>query len=99
MDQRLKLHEELKQFCPNVYFQPPDNITMTYPAIVYERGTASTKHAGNKPYNVTDSYEITIIDRDPDSGIRTKVAFMESARHIRFFKFDGLNHDVYSLFY
>lgn len=98
-DRRLELHELLKEFCPNVYFQPSNNVTISFPAIVYKRAPANTKHAGNKPYNVADQYEITAIDRDPDSGIHRMVATLPSARHSQFFIFEGLNHDVYTLFF
>jgi len=99
MDRRLELQTLLKSFCPNVYFQPGDNITMTYPAIVYHRAPANTIHAGNKPYNVADQYEVTIIDRDPDSAIPKKVAFLPTSRHSRFFVAEGLNHDVYTIYF
>lgn len=72
---------------------------MTYPAIVYQRAAANTKHADNQPYNVTDQYEITVIDRDPDSKIHRMVASLSSSRHTRSFIFEGLNHDVYNLFF
>jgi len=98
-DRRLELHQILKKFCPNVYFQPGNNITLTFPAIVYQRSTANTRHADNQPYNVTDQYEITAIDRDPDSGIHRMIATLPSSRHNRFFISDGLNHDVFSLFF
>jgi hypothetical protein len=96
---RLELSAILKTFCPNVYFQPSNNVTMTYPAIVYQRAPAISKHAGNQPYNVTDQYEITVIDRNPDSEIPSKVATLPTSRHSRFFIIEGLNHDVYNIFF
>jgi hypothetical protein len=99
VDRRLELSNVLKDFCPNVYFQPGNNVTMTYPAIVYQRATASTRHADNKPYNVEDQYEITVIDRNPDSQIHRMIATLPTSRHSRFFIYEGLNHDVYTLFF
>lgn len=72
---------------------------MSYPAVVYKRAPANTKHAGNQPYNVTDQYEITVIDRNPDSQIHRSIATLPSARHNQFFIFEGLNHDVYTIFF
>lgn len=72
---------------------------MEYPAIVYQRAPANSKHAGNQPYNVTDQYEVTAIDRDPDSVIPKMIATLPSSRHSRFFKAENLNHDVYTIFF
>lgn len=82
-----------------VYFQPPENIEMEYPCIVYERDDADTQFAGNKPYSYTKRYQVTIIDQDPDSPIPGKVAALPMCRFNRFFVADNLNHDVYNLYF
>lgn len=99
MARRLELSKLLNDICPNVYFQPSNNITMVYPAIVYQRAPANSVHADNQPYNVTDQYEVTIIDRNPDSQLRDAIAYLPTSRHSRSFIFEGLNHDVYNLFF
>ena len=83
----------------NVYFQPPSNVVMQYPCIVYNRDRARTKFAGNKPYGVVRGYEVTVIDRDPDSEIPGKVAELPMCEHTRFFVAENLNHDVFTLFF
>jgi len=82
-----------------VYFQPPPSIVMTYPAIVYSRGFALTNHADNIPYRHTKRYTVTIICKDPDSDIPDKVAALPMCSFNRFFTADGLNHDIYNLFF
>lgn len=96
---RLDLQELLLTFVPNVYFQPPDNIQMTYPCIVYRRDNAHTNFADDKPYNVKRRYSVTVIDRDPDSDIIDKVEAMPLTIFNRFYVADGLNHDVYNVFF
>jgi hypothetical protein len=99
MGQRLLLHQILETFTENVYFQPPSNIQLKYPCIIYKRDFADTKFADDKPYNHTKRYMITIIDQNPDSDIPDKVASMPMSLFNRFYTADNLNHDVYSVFF
>jgi hypothetical protein len=99
MAQRLKLHQLLKTFTENVYFQPPVNIELEYPCIIYKRDFADTKFADDKPYSHRLRYMITIIDRNPDSEIPSKVASMPMSLFNRFYTADNLNHDVYNVYF
>jgi hypothetical protein len=99
MAQRLQLHQLLETFTDNVYFQPPTNIQLKYPCIIYKRDFADTQFADDKPYNRTLRYMITIIDRDPDSDIPDKVASIPMCLFNRFYTADNLNHDVYNLYF
>lgn len=99
MGLRLDLHNILKSFCPNVYFQPPTNVQLIYPCIIYKRDFADTDYADNKPYNRVLRYMVTIIDRNPDSEIPDKVAKMPLSVFNRFYTADNLNHDVYSVYF
>lgn len=83
----------------NVYFQPPANMTMQYPCIVYQRDLADTKFADNNPYHVMKRYQVTVISRDPDLDVPDKIAALPRALFNRFFVADNLNHDVYTLYY
>lgn len=99
MAPRLQLHELLETFTDNVYFQPPTNVELKYPCIVYKRDFAETEFADNLPYSHEMRYMVTVIDRDPDSDIPGKVADMPKSVFNRFFTFDDLNHDVYNVFF
>src|SRR5947209_7315791 len=100
MAPRLQLHEILKTFVDNVYFQPPPNTQMHYPCIIYQRDAyADTKFADNIPYRHTKRYMITVVDRDPDSQIPDKVASLPMSTYNRFYKTDDLNHDVFNVFF
>lgn len=102
MGRRLLLHAELIALLGsnNVYFQPPPTVKMKYPCIVYRRSPGNTKYSANMPYLFRQSYEVTVIDPDPDSPLIEKMATgFPMIRHDRHFESDNLNHDVYSLYY
>lgn len=99
MGQRLELQSLLQTLAPKVYFQPPAGMEMEYPCIVYHRDAARTEFADDNPYRYTTRYKVTIIDRDPDSVIPGKVARLPMCLYNAYFAVDGLNHDVYSLYF
>ena len=99
MAPRLKLQQLLETFTDNVYFQPPENVKLEYPCIIYERGYADTKFADDNPYTHVLRYMIVVIDRDPDSEIPGKIAAMPMSSFNRFYTADNLNHDVFNVFF
>lgn len=101
MAQRLELQQKLTDLLerPNVYFQPGPNIQMKYPAFVYKFDGYETKHADNLPYNVEKRYEITHIDPSPTSSVPDKLAHLPKCRFVRSFAADGLNHNIFTLYF
>lgn len=99
MGQRPDLHALLKSFVENVYFQPPPTVKMQYPCIIYSRDDRHVVHADNGPYRGKIRYQVTVIDRDPDSEVPEKVAELPLCSFERFFTTDNLNHDVYNLYW
>jgi hypothetical protein len=97
--QRSDLQTLLETITENVYFQPPPNVQMQYPCIVYNRDRAITRFADNNPYKRVKGYQVTVIDRDPDSEIPDKIAGLPQCLFDRWFVVDNLNHDVYTLFF
>lgn len=83
----------------NVYFQPPSNVQMRYPCFVYQRDSARTEFAGNKPYNYRQRYQLTLISRDPADETLAKVVALPLCSFNRFFVADNLNHDVFELYF
>lgn len=83
----------------NVYFQPPPSLQMQYPCIVYNIERMRTEFANDKPYTIDKSYQVTVIDRDPDSTIPEMVAKLPKCIHERFFAAENLNHNVFRLFF
>jgi hypothetical protein len=102
MDRQPQLHDILVELIGedgHVYFQPPASLAMEYPCIRYERSTARSSFAGNKPYRYTEKYTLTVIAQDPNSDIRLKVAALEMCIHNRWFAVAQLNHDVFELYF
>lgn len=99
MAPRLDLQTLLESITEHVYFQPPSNITMQYPCIVYKRNDDEAKFADNRRYLHTKRYEVTVIDRDPDSLLWEEIQDLPLCDFDRHFTADDLNHDVYNLFF
>jgi hypothetical protein len=101
MARRLELQELLEDLLgsSNVYFQPPPNVQMAYPCVVYHLDNISSQHAGDRPYVQDDRYQLTIIHEDPDNDIREKVAALPRCLFLRFFTANKLNHYVFILYF
>lgn len=99
MAPRLDLQTLLEGITENVYFQPPASLTMQYPCIVYRRNGDDAKFAGNRRYLNKWRYEVMVIDRNPDSQLPDAVADLPLCAFDRHYASDGLNHDVFNLFY
>lgn len=97
MGSRLELHAKLKAILENVYYQPPNNLKMQYPTIVYERDDIDNRFADNNVYAQSDVYSVTVIDEDPDSEYVKKVSQLPTAKFNRHFVSDNLNHDVFTI--
>jgi hypothetical protein len=83
----------------HVYFQPPSTVKMSYPCIVYRRNKVDEKRANNKLYLRKQGYQITVIDKDPDSLIPGKVLELPLCSFDRNYTADNLNHDVFNIYY
>ena len=97
---RLRLHNLLVEAlgADRVYFQPPPNIQLTYPCIIYSRSRPRVQHADNQPYFRDRAYTVTVIDADPDSPLPDKIAQLPKSAFDRHFKADHLNHDVFTVY-
>ena len=98
---RSELHDVLMGVLgsSNVYFQPPPKVKMEYPCIVYTRLFADTTFAGNMPYRYEKRYQVTYIDRNPDSLVPDSIARLPMCVFNRYYATDGLNHDVFNLYF
>jgi hypothetical protein len=101
MGQRLDLQALLVGILESnfVYFQPPANVSMQYPCIIYRRQDIRTEYADNRPFKHKIEYQVTVIDRDPDSIIPDKIADLSLCSFDRFYVADNLNHNVFNLFF
>jgi hypothetical protein len=98
---RQQLHDLLTALVAphRVYHQEPGSDKLEYPCVMYKRDEADTQYADNIPLRTAVGYQVTVIDQNPDSLIRDKVALLPMCRFTRHFRTDNLNHDVYTLFF
>lgn len=101
-ERRLFLQSLLKELpdTKSVYFQPPANVRLVYPAIVYRWSGDSDLYADDQIYKSERKYTLTIIDTNPDSVIPD--IFKRNFAKCRFdtsYTRDGLHHWVYTLYW
>ena len=103
MDRRPQLHQLLKSLfngTPHVYHQRPSKgEKLEIPCIVYKMVDLPDKFADNNRYFEHREWELTVIDSDPDSKLREKVAQLKWCRFNRPYVADNLNHFVFTLNY
>lgn len=101
MSDRLNLQTELETILGsrNVYFQPPSSVRMQYPAIVYSRKDIEKRSANDGVYQKLPSYEVILIDKNPDSKFVDKILELPYCSFDRHYESDNLNHDVFTLYH
>lgn len=96
----LELHDILLQNCPNVYLQVPSNMQMKYPCIKYSKGVGAKQFGNDRVYLDIQAWDITVIDRNPDSTIATKLeSDLQYCTIQQRYVVDGLNHTTLKLYY
>lgn len=100
MGSRLKLQALLEELLgsQNVYFQPPASVRMSYPAIVYSLSGINTVSADNRKYAMFDGYQLTYIDKNPDSDMVHKITNLPRCRFDQYFVKDNLNHYNFTIY-
>ena len=83
----------------NVYFMPPENVRMNYPAIRYSLGSIDKLHANDETYKLLTAYEVTLIDKNPDTEFLAPILALRYCSFNRFYRADNLNHWVFTLYH
>jgi hypothetical protein len=99
---RLDFHTLLAQVTKSeipIYYQPPETINMEYPCIVYVRDDIQSDYSNNSRYRNKVRYELTVIDKDPDSPYLEPILSIPYTSYQRHFTSDNLNHDVFEVYY
>ena len=101
MCRRLKIKSKLKTIIGNnnVYFQPPENLKMNYPAIVYSLNDIDVKYSDNNPYIIKNGYQVIVINKDPDNDTIYKIVQELNGKLKTKYTTNNLNHDVFNIFY
>lgn len=92
---RLALHGKLAKYYDKLYFQPPSDVRLSYPCIVYTKMALSNLKANDGNYISRIGYQITVIENDPDSNvafemIRDNPTWVWSSHFVQ----DNLNHTI-----
>lgn len=95
---RRDFHNRLERLGCRAYFQPPSNVSMGYPCIVYELDRIVKKRADNGVYLKTRRYQVKLITKNPDDPIVDALASMVHSEFERHYTIDGLNHFVFSIY-
>lgn len=100
-DKRLELQGILEGILGsrNVYFMPPPNVQIRYPAIVYSRLAMETDKADDIKYFKKQPYKVILIDYVPDSPFVNDILDLPYCSHQTPYITDGLYHDPFTLYY
>ncbi len=102
MKTRLELQEKLVSVLGSdqVFFQPPSNVQMKYPAIVYELSGEFIKRSNNKRYIKYNKYTVTYIYKSIRNDLKETImdafTFVDYDRR---FIADGLYQDVFTIYW
>lgn len=102
MGMRVNLDAKLRELLGpsvNVYFQPPENLKLRYPCLIYTREPERLWHADNIPYSIREKYSMRYIDKDPESPNPLKLTMLPLCSHDRHYVQDNLHHDAYTIYY
>lgn len=83
----------------HVYYQPPENLVMEYPAIRYSLTDIESVYANNAKYSNRRRYEIIVIDKLPDNETIQKILELPYSSFDRRYVSNNLNHDVMTLYF
>lgn len=83
----------------NVYFQPPENVKLKYPATVYSRTRIDGTFANNDVYKLDHAYQVVYIHHDPDDPMIDVFAQIPTCRFQREYVSDNLYHDVFIIYF
>jgi hypothetical protein len=101
VSRRLAIHERLVEalgISKQVYYQPPENITLKYPAIVYRRLDIDMDYAANGTYQTHPKYRVMVISKTPDHPAVDKIVAGQYASFVSHYVADGLNHDIIDIY-
>lgn len=101
MKNRLNLQSQLENILgsKHVYYQPPENLKIEYPAIIYSVNDHTNINADNIKYHNRIQYRLTIIDKKPDNNAIKKILDLPLSSFDRHYVYNNLNHDVITLYY
>lgn len=101
MASRLDLQSKLEELLNSneVYYKPPKNTMMSYPAIRYNLKDIVLNHADDSSYTKRNRYEVIVIDKKPDNPVISKLLDLPYCSYDRQYVAENLYHDVLTLYW
>lgn len=101
MKSRLELQSKLEEMLGSrhVYYQPPENLKIEYPAIIYSVNDYININADNIKYHNRIQYQLIVVDKKPDNEVIKKLLDLPLSSFDRHYAYNNLNHDVITLYY
>lgn len=96
---RIGLHNKLLELADNVYFQPPANTSLEYPAIVYNIIGTDTLHSDDAIHKSFTKFGVTYMADEPDD-LEDIITKLQSIRYSSFMQstiIDGLYHIYFEI--
>lgn len=100
-DKRLELHSKFVELLgsTNVYYDPPPELIMKYPAIKYSKSDIRSTYADNTTYSSNKRYEVIVISKKADHPVIEELLKLPYCSFDRHYKSNNLNHDALILFH
>ena len=101
-ERRLDFDAELRALLAtsNTYYEPPANVRLQYPCVVYQRSNIHDTRANDGHYTRRLQFQVTTISLNPDDEWPQMILdYFPYARFNRSFNADGLNHNVILIYY
>lgn len=83
----------------NVYYNPPEDIRISYPCIIFQLEDIERRSADNIGYIKKHRYQLKLIDYIPDNPARDKLMDLPYCTFDRSYKADNLNHDILEIYW
>lgn len=101
MASRLNLQNKLEQILSSnhVYYQPPENLKMEYPAIRYSLSKIESRYANDLKYSKLTRYDVIVIGKMPNDSIVEKILELPYSAFDRHYISNNLNHDSIILYF
>lgn len=81
-----------------VYFQPPENLKIGYPAVIFHLSKIKLDHADDVPYKGAREYSVTLIAKEPEPKVLDEILKIPYTTLDTTYIVDGMNHFVFTTY-
>lgn len=99
-DQRVSLQRKLESLgdaTHKVYYQPPDDLNIIYPCIIYERSNIKNTSADDAVYQQSYSYNIIVAEQSPVSALVEDVSKLAGIRFLNHYIRNKIIYDSFTI--